>query len=266
MASSKIDAGPRKSGGMVSTGSAGAGGAAQAGGVASSPAGARISTGTFVEADLDLSRTTSMASMQGIPDGGYEEIHEAVRFNRPSVSDLLLKPTLGERNYSVTSIGPLVDVPSEEPCRLVPGVDIRTVLTTFYSTYAPEKLDDVDLVRRHFKGRTEALLFTLECKYFVTISPEGMVTPYRPSDAPPEAEHLEDERAQARRGTMMSTATDMTDFTTDSYKGYVPADMRDGGLPSTLANSWAVKPKHDSGKREGRKTALLMKKAGSDLL
>ena len=225
----------------------------------------RASAAGSVRKDSDLH---SEISMMGIPEGGFDEIHEAVRFNRPSVSDLLLRPTLGERNYSVTSVGPMVETPSEEPCRLLPGVDIRTVLHTFYQTYAPEKLEDLDLVLRHFKGRTEALLFTLECKYFVSISPDGLVTPYRPSEAPPEADRIEDERQAARRSTMLSTATDFTDFTTDSYKGYIPADAKDGGLPPTLANSWAVRPKHDSGgaRREGRKTALLLKKAGSDLL
>lgn len=213
--------------------------------------------------DSDMSQFSTM----GVPEGGFDEIHDAVRFNRPSVSDLLLRPTYGERNYSVTSVGPMVETPEEEPCRLKPGVDIKTILHTFYSTYAPEKLDDLDIVLRHFKGRTEALLFTLECKYFVAISPDGLVTPFPPSEMPAEYERVEDERTAARRSTMLSTATDMTDFTTDSYKGYIPADMKDGGLPSTLANSWAVRPKHDSGgRRDGRKTALMLKKAGSDLL
>jgi hypothetical protein len=215
----------------------------------------------------DFSRKSSLTSIQSIPEGGYEEIHDMVRLNRPSVSDLLLRPTAGEHKYSLSSVGPLVENANEEHCRLLPGIDVRTVLSTFYQTYAPEKSEDIDLVLRHFKGRTEALLFTLECKYFVNISPEGLVTPYRPSDAPPEAEKIEDERLVARRSTMLSTATDFTDFTTDSYKGYAPSELRDGGLPSTLANSWAVRPKHDSGKRgEGRKTAVLIKKAGSDLL
>ena len=209
------------------------------------------------------SRASSLSSTHGIPEGGYEEIHETVRMNRPSVSDLLLRPGYGERNYSLSSVGPLVEAPDEEHCRLSPGIDLRTVVQTFYQTYAPEKLEDLDLVLKHFKGRSEALLFTLECKYFVNISPDGHVTPYRPSDAPPEAQTIEDERVAARRGTMFS---DMTDWTTDSYKGYAPADARDGGLPSTLANSWAVKPKHDSGRREGRKPALLLKKVGSDIL
>lgn len=210
------------------------------------------------------SRASSMTSTQGIPEGGYDEIHDMVRFNRPSVSDLLLKPPATQdqpigRNPSMSEVGPIVEQPKEEPSRLREGVEVRTVLHTFYQTYSPEKLDDLDLVLEHFKGRTEALLFTLECKYFVNISPDGLVTPYRPCEAPAEAEQVEDERMAARRGTMQSVATEFTDLTTDSYKGYVPSDSRDGGLSPTLAQSWAVKSRHDSG-RQGRKPAVMMKK------
>jgi hypothetical protein len=177
----------------------------------------------------------------------YEWIRRTVLMNKPSTGDLLMSGA-GERHYSVTSVGPKVDV-TEDVCRLDADVDIRTVLTVFYQTYAPEKLPDVDLVLNHFKGRREALLFTLECKYLVTITPEGRVEPQRPFDAY-DAHLVEDEISAARRASqrmsIMSTASEMTDLTTNSYKGYLPASMADG-LPSSLISSWAVPPKHNSG-------------------
>lgn len=195
--------------------------------------GKKISMISTRQEDLPrLPSTMSMTSVTAMPEGGYDDIHEAVRLNRPSVSDLLLDPMRGERNFSVTSIGPTVEFskPQSDSSRLHPEVDIRNVLECFYETYAPEKLRDVDLVLLYFRGRTEALLFTLECKYFVKISAEGWATPYLPTAVPRD---VDDEVVMARRNTAMSTATDATDFTTDSFKGYAQSSgIRDEGFLS----------------------------------
>ena len=185
----------------------------------------------------------------GVPPGGFRQIHRVVAMHRPSVSDLLLDPDFGERADSISSVGPQVEISptvAEDRSRLEPGVEVRTVLETFYQTYAPEKLEDLDLVLDYFKGRTEALLLTLETKYFVSIAPDGIVTPVSPLDAP-DPNSVEDERFAARRHSVMSGATDFTDLTTDSFKGYPPQAAPDGSMPKSLAQAWAVPTKHNSG-------------------
>jgi len=97
------------------------------------------------------------------------------------------------------------------------------------------------------QGRNEALLYTLECKYLVTITSDGRIEPQKPFDAY-EAHLVVDEVDSARRASqrlsLVSGVSEMTDLTTGSFKGYAPVAMSEGGLPpSTLLSSWAVPTK-----------------------
>lgn len=57
------------------------------------------------------------------------------------------------------------------------GVELRQVIHSFYSVYAPEKLDGVASVIEHFRGRERDLFATLELKYDVSFSPDGSARP-----------------------------------------------------------------------------------------
>jgi hypothetical protein len=57
------------------------------------------------------------------------------------------------------------------------GVELRQVIHSFYSVYSPEKLDGVDSVLEHFKGRERDLFATLELKYDVSFSADGSARP-----------------------------------------------------------------------------------------
>jgi len=90
-------------------------------------------------------------------------------------------------------------------------------------------------------------LYTLECKYLVTITNDGRIEPQKPFDAY-EAHLVEDEVDSARRASqrlsLVSGVSEMTDLTTGSFKGYAPVSLSEGGLPpSTLLSSWAVPAK-----------------------
>ena len=158
-------------------------------------------------------------------DHGYfvikDFIDEVVRLNRPSISDVLLQPR-PDHKLSVSSVGPNCETDVPDHHRLLPGVEVDVVLRTFYELYAPEKLPDADLVLKHFKHRTEALLYALECKYFVVITPEGTVIPYNPATCPNPVGEEGDERVQARRATR--AFTDVSEWTTDSWKGDLVAE------------------------------------------
>lgn len=60
---------------------------------------------------------------------------------------------------------------------LKPGVDLRSVITSFYQIYAASKLKDIDDILRHFENRESDLFRTLEVKYDVTFAPDGTCTP-----------------------------------------------------------------------------------------
>lgn len=177
---------------------------------------------------------------------------------RPTISDKLM-PSLSKASLynregaaSISSVGPVGehksgaaddDVLNEgpPPCRLNDNVTVRAVLVSFYTTYAPEKLRDVDVVLEHFSGREEALLYTLDCKYSIVIQPDGTVLPATSLNRAVSANSL---YHQQRRGTYASTyseSTDVSEFTTDSVKGFEPAVGDDGvggrmayGVPSSV--------------------------------
>jgi hypothetical protein len=60
---------------------------------------------------------------------------------------------------------------------LKPGIDLRTVVTKFYSIYASSKLKDIDDILRHFDQRESDLFRTLEVKYDVTFATDGTCVP-----------------------------------------------------------------------------------------
>jgi hypothetical protein len=88
----------------------------------------------------------------------------------------------------------------------------------------------VEVVLFHFQHRTEALLFALECKYFVVFSDQGLAVPYSPDTCPNPGE--EDEQLVARRAFSESLGTEVSEWTTDSFKGYALADLGDCLSPS----------------------------------
>ena len=66
--------------------------------------------------------------------------------------------------------------PRNEKSFLKPGVDLRSVITSFYSIYAASKLRDIDDILRHFDNREADLFRTLEVKYDVTFATDGTCT------------------------------------------------------------------------------------------
>jgi hypothetical protein len=60
---------------------------------------------------------------------------------------------------------------------LKPGIDLRQVVTGFYSIYAASKLSDIDDILRHFENRESDLFRTLEVKYDVTFATDGTCVP-----------------------------------------------------------------------------------------
>lgn len=169
---------------------------------------------------LSCSRRNSMETGEGEEEvqRGYAEIHRAVLLDKPSVSDLLLSARLHhhqqQSRMSLTSVGP-AESNSTNPNRLLPGVSVEQILTTFYATYSPDKSRDVHIVLDRFQYRTEALLFALECKYFVVITPEGLIIPFDPSTAPSSSHHA---RRSDEDGDDGEDA--FSNLTTDSIKGY----------------------------------------------
>ncbi|KAH9258983.1 hypothetical protein BASA81_002603 [Batrachochytrium salamandrivorans] len=164
---------------------------------------------------VSYSRRNSMEmGMEGEEEvqRGYAEIHRAVLLNKPSVSDLLLSARLNHQpRMSLTSVGP-VELNNTNPNRLLPGVSVEQILTTFYATYSPDKSRDVQIVLDRFQYRTEALLFALECKYFVVITPEGLIIPFDPSTAPISS--------NTTRQASDDEDDGFSNLTTDSIKGY----------------------------------------------
>ncbi|GBG25916.1 Hypothetical Protein FCC1311_021352 [Hondaea fermentalgiana] len=57
--------------------------------------------------------------------------------------------------------------------RLDPDVDIRHVVESFYGDMAPERLPNLDFVFRHFAGRDDDLINTIEAKYGVRFDRRG---------------------------------------------------------------------------------------------
>jgi hypothetical protein len=53
-------------------------------------------------------------------------------------------------------------------------LNIKDVLGNFYQVYAPEKLDQITQVLKHFEGREDHLLRTLENKYNVKFRSDGI--------------------------------------------------------------------------------------------
>jgi len=163
-------------------------------------------------------------------------VRSTVLMNKPSTSDLLLRGG-GSKHSSLTSIGPSVVLPAREVCRLDPSVDVRTLLSVFYQTYDPAKLSSLDLVLDHFRGRTEALLFTLECKYLISITQDGRVEPQRPIDAYP-PEHVEDEVVAAKRASNLS-----------EYSGFSGATAGESDETAPAAKAAAVDRSKEAMKR-----------------
>ncbi len=61
--------------------------------------------------------------------------------------------------------------------RLNKGVDMQTVVRAFYSAVAPDRLKNLDVVFKHFEGRDDDLINTLEAKYHYVILPDGTFHP-----------------------------------------------------------------------------------------
>lgn len=57
------------------------------------------------------------------------------------------------------------------------GVDLRAVIMSFYSIYAPSKLKDIEDILKHFDSREADLFRTLEVKYDVTFARDGTCVP-----------------------------------------------------------------------------------------
>lgn len=80
-----------------------------------------------------------------------------------------------QRDYSVSLDA--MGARRGEKSFLAPGVDLREVVVRFYGIFAPSKLRDIDDILKHFDNREADLFRTLEVKYDVTFTADGMCTP-----------------------------------------------------------------------------------------
>ena len=94
----------------------------------------------------------------------FEELAKDQRFKQETKEKK--EETGGGKNFGNRSSG--------DKDFLLPGLDLREIIVKFYEIFAPSKLKDLDDILKHFAGRESDLFRTLEVKYDVTFTNDGM--------------------------------------------------------------------------------------------